>query len=75
MEKLGLGPAELQSRNAGLVYARLSAYGGNGEHSGRPGLDPMVQAEAGAEAGTDEKPSKKVAFATQPSPSCYMPPA
>ncbi|MEV6340489.1 CoA transferase [Nocardia vinacea] len=51
MEKLGLGPAELQSRNAGLVYARLSAYGGNGEHSGRPGLDLMVQAEAGMTTG------------------------
>ncbi|MFE2995766.1 CoA transferase [Nocardia sp. NPDC059246] len=51
MEKLGLGPDELRSRNPGLVYARLSAYGGNGPHSGRPGLDLMVQAEAGMTTG------------------------
>ncbi|MGW2664079.1 CaiB/BaiF CoA transferase family protein [Nocardia tengchongensis] len=51
MEKLGLGPAELQQRNPGLVYARLSAYGGNGSHSGRPGLDLMVQAESGMTTG------------------------
>lgn len=51
MEKLGFGPAELQSRNPGLIYARLSAYGGNGPHSGRPGLDLMVQAEAGMTTG------------------------
>ncbi|MVU80711.1 CoA transferase [Nocardia sp. ET3-3] len=51
MEKLGLGPDELQSRNRGLVYARLSAYGGNGQHSARPGLDLMVQAESGMTTG------------------------
>jgi crotonobetainyl-CoA:carnitine CoA-transferase CaiB-like acyl-CoA transferase len=51
MEKLGLGPAELQSRNPGLVYARLSAYGGNGPHGRRPGVDLMVAAEAGMTSG------------------------
>ncbi|WP_280426869.1 CaiB/BaiF CoA transferase family protein [Nocardia carnea] len=51
MEKLGLGPETLQQRNPALVYARLSAYGGNGENSSRPGLDLMVQAEAGMTTG------------------------
>lgn len=51
MEKLGLGPDELQSRNPKLIYARLSAYGGNGPHGNRPGVDLMVAAEAGMTSG------------------------
>ncbi|HEX7323340.1 MAG TPA: CoA transferase [Mycobacterium sp.] len=51
MERLGLGPDELQSRNPKLVYARLSAYGGNGPNGSRPGVDLMVQAEAGMTTG------------------------
>jgi len=51
MERLGLGPDELQSRNPGLVYARLSAYGGNGPHGSRPGVDLMVASEAGMSTG------------------------
>ncbi|WP_156657642.1 CoA transferase [Mycobacterium kyorinense] len=59
MEKLGLGPDELQSRNPKLIYARLSAYGGNGPHGTRPGVDLMVAAEAGMTSGmrtADGKP-------------------
>lgn len=51
MERLGLGPDELRSRNPGLVYARLSAYGGNGPNGDRPGVDLMVAAEAGMTSG------------------------
>jgi crotonobetainyl-CoA:carnitine CoA-transferase CaiB-like acyl-CoA transferase len=51
MERLGLGPDTVRERNPGLVYARLSAYGGNGPHGGRPGIDLMVQAEAGMTTG------------------------
>ena len=51
MEKLGLGPDELQSRNPTLIYARLSAFGGNGPHGSRPGIDLMVAAEAGMTTG------------------------
>ena len=47
MEKMGLGPDDLQSRNPKLIYARLSAFGGNGPHGTRPGVDLMVAAEAG----------------------------
>ncbi|MBS4729011.1 CoA transferase [Mycobacterium sp. SM1] len=51
MEKLGLGPADVQSRNPKLIYARLSAYGGNGPHGSRPGIDLTVAAEAGMTSG------------------------
>ncbi|BBX65616.1 CoA transferase [Mycobacterium saskatchewanense] len=51
MERMGLGPDELRSRNPRLVYARLSAYGGNGPHGSRPGVDLMVAAEAGMTTG------------------------
>jgi crotonobetainyl-CoA:carnitine CoA-transferase CaiB-like acyl-CoA transferase len=51
MEKLGLGPNVLQSRNPKLVYARVSAFGGNGPHGDRPGVDLMVAAEAGMTTG------------------------
>jgi crotonobetainyl-CoA:carnitine CoA-transferase CaiB-like acyl-CoA transferase len=51
MERLSLGPDELQSRNPKLVYARLSAYGGNGPNGDRPGVDLMIQAEAGMTSG------------------------
>jgi crotonobetainyl-CoA:carnitine CoA-transferase CaiB-like acyl-CoA transferase len=59
MERLGLGPAELRSRNPRLVYARLSAFGGNGPCGDRPGVDLMIQAEAGMTSGmrtADGKP-------------------
>ncbi|HEU4362153.1 MAG TPA: CoA transferase [Mycobacterium sp.] len=59
MERLGLGPDELQSRNPKLIYARLSAFGGNGPNGDRPGVDLMVAAEAGMTSGmrtADGKP-------------------
>jgi crotonobetainyl-CoA:carnitine CoA-transferase CaiB-like acyl-CoA transferase len=51
MERLGLGPKDLQSRNPKLIYARVSAFGGNGPHGDRPGVDLMVAAEAGMTTG------------------------
>ena len=51
MERMGLGPEELQSRNPKLIYARLSAYGGNGPEGSRPGVDLMVAAESGMTTG------------------------
>jgi crotonobetainyl-CoA:carnitine CoA-transferase CaiB-like acyl-CoA transferase len=51
MERLGLGPDELRALNPRLVYARLSAYGGNGPNGSRPGVDLMVAAEAGMTTG------------------------
>jgi crotonobetainyl-CoA:carnitine CoA-transferase CaiB-like acyl-CoA transferase len=51
MERMGLGPDELQARNPKLIYARLSAYGGNGPQGSRPGVDLMVAAESGMTTG------------------------
>lgn len=51
MERMGLGPNELRARNPRLIYARLSAYGGNGPHGSRPGVDLMVAAESGMTTG------------------------
>jgi crotonobetainyl-CoA:carnitine CoA-transferase CaiB-like acyl-CoA transferase len=51
MEKLGLGPNDLQPRNPKLIYARISAFGGNGPNGDRPGVDLMVAAEAGMTTG------------------------
>ncbi|MEI7715836.1 MAG: CoA transferase [Mycobacterium sp.] len=51
MERLGLGPDDLRARNPTLVYAQLSAYGGNGPHGSRPGVDLMVAAESGMTTG------------------------
>ncbi|CDO87327.1 YfdE protein [Mycobacterium triplex] len=51
MERMGLGPNELRSRNPKLIYARLSAYGGNGPEGSRPGVDLMVAAESGMTTG------------------------
>ena len=48
---MGLGPDDLRSRNPKLIYARLSAFGGNGPHGTRPGVDLMVAAEAGMTTG------------------------
>src|SRR6201996_284249 len=47
MERLGLGPDELRSRNPKLIYARLSAYGGNGPNGSRTGGDLVGAPEAG----------------------------
>lgn len=41
MEAWGLGPADLEAVNAGLVYSRVSVYGQDGPYAARPGLDRM----------------------------------
>ena len=52
MERMGLGPERTcSSRNPKLIYARLSAFGGNGPNGNRPGVDLMVAAEAGMTTG------------------------
>lgn len=51
MERMGLGPDDLRSRNPKLIYARLSAYGGSGPNGSRPGVDLMVAAESGMTTG------------------------
>lgn len=41
----------MRSRNPNLIYARLTAYGGNGPHGSRPGIDLVVAAEASMTTG------------------------
>ncbi len=50
LEKLGLGYAELSSRNPKLVYCSVSAYGHTGPDSARPGFGLIAEAKSGAMA-------------------------
>ncbi len=61
MQRLGLGPAELQARNPRLVYATSSGYGTDGPYRDYPAMDLTVQAMSGVMAGTgfpDQPPVK-----------------
>jgi alpha-methylacyl-CoA racemase len=48
MERLGLGPAEVHSRNPSLVYARMTGWGQNGPDAARAGHDLNYIALSGA---------------------------
>ena len=54
LARLGLGPEAVQERNSRCIYASLSAYGGEGELGSRPGVDVVVQAEAGCTTGLQD---------------------
>lgn len=47
LDKLGLGVAELRSKNPRLVYCSISGYGRTGPFAERPGYDVIIQAEGG----------------------------
>jgi crotonobetainyl-CoA:carnitine CoA-transferase CaiB-like acyl-CoA transferase len=47
LDKLGLGYAELSSRNPGLVYCSISAYGHTGPDSHRAGFGLIAEAKSG----------------------------
>ncbi|GAA4012887.1 CoA transferase [Streptomyces plumbiresistens] len=51
LERRGLGAEVLRRRNPRLVYASLSAFSGEGEQHGRPGIDALIQAESGLLTG------------------------
>lgn len=51
MAKWGLGHDAIHARNPHCIYASLSAYGGNGPHGKRPGIDLILQAESGVLTG------------------------
>jgi len=46
-ERLGIDHAALAAINPRLIYVSVSAYGGSGPFSDRPGFDPVLQAESG----------------------------
>ena len=51
MERHGLGPAQVAEINPRCIYVSISAYGGGSELEDRPGIDMIVQAEAGCLSG------------------------
>lgn len=51
LARLGLGPDRVNDVNPSCIYASLSAFGGEGEMGGRPGVDMIVQSEAGCATG------------------------
>lgn len=53
--QLGVDRASLATRNPGLVYASISAFGDSGPYVDLAGNDPIVQALSGAMAITGEK--------------------
>ena len=51
LEGLGLGADALRAANPRLVYASLSAFSGAGVQGKRPGIDALIQSEAGLLTG------------------------
>jgi crotonobetainyl-CoA:carnitine CoA-transferase CaiB-like acyl-CoA transferase len=47
MEKWGLGPADLQATNPGLIYARISGYGQDGPYASKPGFASVCEGFGG----------------------------
>jgi len=47
MEKWGLGPTELQAKNPGLIYARISGYGQTGPYASKPGFASVCEGFGG----------------------------
>lgn len=53
-EKLGVGYEALSALNPGLVYCSISGFGQTGPRRDKGGIDPVVQAYAGAMSATGE---------------------
>lgn len=47
VEKWGLGPADLQANNPGLIYARVSGYGQTGPYAAKPGYASVCEGFGG----------------------------
>lgn len=47
MERFGLSYEDLSKDNSRLVYCAVAAFGRDGRFAGRPGYDPIAQAESG----------------------------
>jgi alpha-methylacyl-CoA racemase len=62
MERLGLGPDDLESQVAGLIYTRITGWGRNGVYAGKSGHDLNYVALSGALAciGPSDNPPPPV---------------
>lgn len=69
-DRLGLGADALRGRNPGLVYASLSAYGGEPGAGARPGIDMLVQAETGLTTGLRRSDGAPTMVASQVVDAC-----
>ncbi len=47
LERLGIDPETLTTRNPGLVYAGLHGFGAGGSYAGRPAYDDIIQGMCG----------------------------
>jgi crotonobetainyl-CoA:carnitine CoA-transferase CaiB-like acyl-CoA transferase len=61
-ERLGLGSDALRTRNEGLVYCSIRAFGQKGPLAAEPGYDPLMQAFAGliSITGEPDRPGVRV---------------
>ena len=55
-EKLGIGYKTLKTINDKIVYSSESAWGDTGPYGGKPGFDPVLQAESGIMASQGAQP-------------------
>jgi crotonobetainyl-CoA:carnitine CoA-transferase CaiB-like acyl-CoA transferase len=54
MQKRGLDPEALRSKNSRLIHCNISGYGVDSPNAGRPGYDLIAQAESGVMTFTGE---------------------
>jgi len=61
-ERRGLGYEDVRTRNAGIVYCSIGAYGRTGPLAGQAGYDPLIQAATGimSVTGTADGPPVRV---------------
>ena len=60
VERLGLGYAEIKSRNPEVIYCNIGAYGRLSPLSDQPGYDPLMQAAGGIMSVTGEPDGRPV---------------